>query len=320
MSALNEIYDRYAHLPCVIESRAVESVIKMLGTAMSRKYECFTVELWRTSMRVFIAIVKRAIYAFTVHFASGTNQQSDTIVLEGFWDCVLDAVEDCLYSASSEPDSLAITDDERKGDNQLEIDLVTLLRDSLSPPEVARSTAEGGTQSIVPGSRVHRCIAVLQRGATDAARDQKSASQAATTTSGDERKESSWREGFAKACIDALLDPKVSRSPIAQSLAVQSLSDTCSSVLRTFLLDDRSRPETITEQRISEACVVLAALRDLANSGTSRQAVATLYPLLVDLIVVKSEQVRLQLREVLRIFTSSTTTSSPSPSSSISLQ
>ena len=317
MSSLNEIYDRYAHLPCVIESRAVESVIKMLGTAMSRKYECFTVELWRTSMRVFIAIVKRAIYAFTIHFASGTSQQSDTIVLEGFWDCVLDAVEDCLYSASSEPDSLTLTDDERKSDNQLEIDLVTLLRDSLSPPEVARSTADGGTQSIVPGSRVHRCIAVLQRGATDAAREQKSASQAAAA--GDERSEgSSWREGFAKACIDALLDPKVSRSPIAQSLAVQSLSDTCSSVLRTFLLDDRSRPETITEQRISEACVVLSALRDLANSGTSRQAVAALYPLLVDLIVIKSESVRVQLREVLRIFGSPAATS-PTPSS-ISLQ
>lgn len=280
---------------------------------MKLKYHCPAIEMWRCSMQVFVATVDAAVHAFTIYFATNSTETNpDFKILESFWDCVLSTIEACLYPSSlavnQPPESVALSADEKKDDERLELQLIALMRNYLSPSETVKDEASG-SRSIIPMSRIQRCIALLQRGATSAtltSGTQHPVSPTSPTsptamTAKREAPQPVARDDLSQACFAALLDPKIAHSSEAQALALNSLLEGCTTTLRAFATDFLRDPFKLTEPRIAEVRVVLRTIQTLLES-THRARAIQLYPLLVECVVVSHEDIRVQLRDVLQRF------------------
>ncbi len=251
---------------------------------MSRKQALASMELWRCAVRAFTSLVACTIHAFAIHVAAESNA---SVLIEAFWDTALDAIEGCLYQV---PTSTPVVEEgetvseDRLGDDQLQLQLVSLVRDLLAPPPLSDGS-KGTARSTVPASKAPRCIAVLQKGATSSV----TPTQNATATA------NRFAEEFASACFSALLDPKVSSTPTAQLEALDTLVDKCMSVLKGLCA--RSDPAFALE-----APSVLRAINDMLTSNHQAK-VLPLYPLLVDCTAVAEGPLRVTLASLLKSFT-----------------
>ena len=256
---------------------------------MQRKYHCALVDLWRRSMRAFVLLVNCAIHAFSIHFASANAvTEKDNIALDAFWDKTLDALEACLYTSTALPAmDVLVTDEERRSDDALQLQLVNLIKDLLSPPEIARGSAVERSQSVVPSNKVQRCIGILQRGAT------------ATMTSEATSPASAgpFAEEFAKACFSALLEPKVTSRPVEQQSAIAALVDKCRASLIMF-----AETPVKLEASAADLQLVLKAVSDVLDSDY-RKAGRVLFTALVDCAAAANDKaMRGSILGVLRKF------------------
>ena len=259
-----------------------------------KKSECATLDLWRVAMKAFGTLVNCTIHAFSIHFAAGNTDVKDALVLDAFWDYTLDAIEACLYqrvTKSTENSQEAASEDEIRGDNALQIQLVNLIRDLLSPPEIARGSTTEKFQSVVPAGKVQRCIAVLQRGATGSLQSPSSPTQESSPS------DARFSEEFAKACFGALLDPKAASNPVAQQEAIDSLVSRCQASLTAF-----AGVPVHTDSAVADIKLVLKAVRDVLTSEHRRKAVL-LYPSLVDSVVaLRDDELRVSFGDILHMF------------------
>ena len=245
---------------------------------MKRKYQCPLVDLWRRSIAAFLALVNCTVHALSIHFAAGdAGAAQDATALDAFWDTALEAIEGCLYQSSQA--STDVSDDERRSDDLLQIQLVNLVRDLLSPPEIARGGTVERSQSVVPSSKVPRCIAILQRGATVAMSLSGPASPQTSAAPADTH----FAEEFAKACFAALLDPKVTSKPVEQQRGVEALAERCRQQLVVFAESAATLARGAADLRL-----VLQAIDDIMASA-HRRAALRLFSVLIDCVSVAED-------------------------------
>ncbi len=271
--------------------------------------------VWRHSTRAFLRIIEQATHAFNVLMAAA-SQPADQLNAElaMFWDAVLTGIE-TLLSAPARPSSDTtsevdedVIDDDKTSDSAIELEVVQMLRTHMSPSDIVKDASASPTanKSIIPSSRMPRCVAILQRGATHAtiasAVVPSSVSPAPhASTAAAQVPTPQHNAALSKACLDALLDPKVAHSTETQSLAHASLIQGCSTTLQAYVSDSEGDQSRLTEARSTELVAVLDTIQAMLRSD-HRAAAVQLFPVLVDCVVIASPSLRQRIRDVLKLY------------------
>ncbi|EDV29746.1 uncharacterized protein TRIADDRAFT_19890 [Trichoplax adhaerens] len=293
------MYKATAYDATVIKGGVLKQIIKSLGIPLGLKYGCSSQSTWRLAFQSLHEILEIGLIATQ----NELEKDELTEIFDDMWLELINTFESFLFSAHPPPPSLSVS--EYISHEEMDIKIIALLRDKIL-----------SHAHMLPYEFLNRTMSLLKRGSIH------SAASAVFQDLSDNNLP--LRERFAQACFETLLSFSLSKDKYIytkhredlSSLAITSMLERCLEVLKKYNIDERlSGSYPLPNLRMAEVLLVMKAISTLMTTlidskDNSRDIVyeniwirvVALYPTLVDCITCKSENVRLNLKEVLRKF------------------
>jgi len=277
----------------VIEANVLEKFVKVIRLPLKLKYACPAQSTWKLAVDSLLKIIHKGL---TVYLNS---ENSDSCRLS-FWNSLADSLEDFLFSNSPPPEGQ--TYEQHKADEQLDITVVTLVRDDIL-----------SQANSLPKDFIDRLMRILNRG---------SIHSAATGTFDGDSLLFPVREEFAKTCFEALLQysfvsqKENNGAGAISKVALKSLVQRCREVLSKYTEDERLNGQfPLPRARMAEVSFAIKAVTTLlvslkkahlqipdAIDNSMWQEVVDIYSALLDCVTCNSTDVRQALKEALKEF------------------
>ncbi|XP_065066543.1 protein MON2 homolog isoform X1 [Rhopilema esculentum] len=295
-----DLYEVSHKEEAVIEARVLEEFIKVVRLPLKLKYACPSQSTWNLAVESFMKMIRLGL---PVHLQSDNKERNDS----SLWKNLADALEDFLFSNSPPPEGH--TFDQHKADEQLDITVVTLIRDEI----LAHANS-------LPKEFIDRLMKLLNRGSIHSAASG-SFDVLFPFLLGDSLV-FPVREDFAKICFQALLQysfvsqKEESTSGSISKLALCSLVQRCKDVLSKFTEDERLQGQfPLPRARMAEMSFAIKAVSTLMTSlkranqnmpdaieRSMWEEVIAIYPTLLDCVTCNSTDVRYALKDALKEF------------------